>query len=74
MRDLSEGDSRRAFCMSFQLVLTSITNLLKTEVSERKASWPNSDSDHCDQYSTAPKKSNARKCQGLKMDGGGIGH
>ncbi len=45
-----------------------------TEVSERKASWPNSDSDLCDQYPAAPKKSNARKCQGLKMDGGGIGH
>lgn len=31
-------DSRRAFCMSFQLALTSITNLLKkTEVSEKKS-------------------------------------
>lgn len=40
-----------------------------------EASWPNRDSDLYDQYPTTPKKRrNARKCQGLKIDGGEIRH
>lgn len=66
-KGLRGWDSRRAFCMSFQLAFTSITNLLKTQKNESTPRL-NSDSDLCDQC--RPKKSNTRKCQGLKMDGG----
>ena len=57
---LREGDSIHAFCLSFQLTHTSIINL----GSERKTSYPNSDSDLHDQYHTAPKQEQCQEVAG----------
>lgn len=71
MKRMKEGESlrRRGFqaCISHEFLISTHIYYKPTEntkVSERKASWPNGDSDLCDRFPAAPKKEQCQEVPG----------